>query len=70
MLYFVIRTLERNIHMKFNIDPQSATMTFLPCGCVEYPQLDMISMGEIRSKKDLKLIHDLLVSNHIIDNKM
>lgn len=56
--------------MKFNIDPQSATMTFLPCGCVEYPQLDMISMGEIRSKKDLKLIHDLLVSNHIIDNKM
>lgn len=49
--------------MKFNIDPQSATMTFLPCGCVEYSQLDMISMGEISSKKDLQLMHDLLTGN-------
>lgn len=56
------------IILNFNIDPLTATMTFLPCGCVEYPQLDIISMGEIKSKRDLKIMHDLLVDGNYIDN--
>lgn len=46
--------------MNFDIDPTSATIVFLPCGCVEYPQIGITAMGEITSKHDLKIITDLL----------
>ena len=42
-----------------NFDPETATLTFLPCGCVKYPQLGIISMGET-SKNDLSIISDLI----------
>lgn len=40
-------------------DPETATLTFLPCGCVKYPQLGIISMGET-TKHDLSIISDLV----------
>lgn len=56
------------IILNFNIDPLTATVTFLPCGCVEYPQLGIIAMGEIKSKHDLKIMHDLLADENYINN--
>lgn len=39
--------------------PGTATLTFLPCGCVKYPQLGITSMGET-TKHDLSIISDLI----------
>lgn len=42
-----------------NFDPETVTLTVLPCGCVKYPQLDIVSMGET-TKHDLSIISDLV----------
>lgn len=43
-------------------DPSTATTTFLPDGCVEYPALGIISMGET-SKHDVDFIMDFIQKN-------
>lgn len=44
-------------------DPSTATITFLPDGCVEYPALGIISMGET-SQHDIEIIMDFLAQKH------
>lgn len=53
-------TVQGGVAMDFKgFDPETATLTFLPCGCVKYPQLGIISMGET-SKNDLSIISGLI----------
>lgn len=42
-----------------DFDPKTATLTFLPCGCVKYSQLGIISMGET-TQHDLSIISGLI----------
>lgn len=42
-----------------NFDPTTATITFLPDGCVKYPDLGIISMGET-SQHDIEIISELI----------
>ena len=42
-----------------DFDPSTATITFLPDGCVEYPALGIISMGET-SQHDIEIISDFI----------
>lgn len=46
-----------------DFDPSTATITFLPDGCVEYPALGIISMGET-SQHDIKIIMNFLAQKH------
>lgn len=46
-----------------DFDPSTATITFLPDGCIEYPDLGIISMGET-SQHDIDIIMDFLKQKH------
>ncbi|MGX5378334.1 hypothetical protein ACWCL1_08840 [Ligilactobacillus sp. LYQ135] len=46
--------------MAHDLNLKTATIIFLPCGCVEYPDFGITAMGEIKSEDDFKMIAKLL----------